>query len=100
MNLGLFLSKLEEFEWDKGNLEHIKKHKVGDKECEEVFLNKPLMILGDKKHSIYEERFKVFGRSNGGRHLALVITVRENKIRIVMARDQNKKERGDLNEKK
>jgi len=99
MNLSSFLSTLEEFEWDKGNLEHIKKHKVGYKECEEVFLNKRLIILGDEKHSIYEERFKVLGRSNVGRYLALVITVRGNKIRIVMARDQNKKERGDLNEK-
>ena len=99
MDLSLFLSKLEEFEWDKGNLEHIKKHKVGYKECEEVFLNKQLIILGDNKHSIYEERFKVFGKSSGGRYLALVVTVRENKIRVVMARDQNKKERGDLNEK-
>jgi len=100
MNLSIFLSKLEEFEWDKGNLEYIKKHKVGYKECEEVFLNKQLIILGDNKHSIYEERFKVFGRSSRGRHLALVVTIRENKIRIIMARDQNKKERGDLNEER
>jgi len=56
--------------------------------------------LGDNKHSIYEERFKVFGRSSRGRHLALVVTIRENKIRIIMARDQNKKERGDLNEER
>ncbi len=99
MNLSLFLSKLEKFEWDKGNLEHIKKHGVGYKECEEVFLNKQLIILGDEKHSVYEERLKIFGKSNEGRYLALVATVRENKIRILMARDQNKKERGDLNEK-
>ncbi|MEK7188271.1 MAG: BrnT family toxin [Patescibacteria group bacterium] len=96
MNLSLFLSKFEKFEWDKGNLEHIKKHKVDYKECEEVFLNKSLIILGDEKHSIYEERFKVFGKSNKRRSLALVITVRENKIRVLMARDQNNKERGDL----
>src|SRR3989339_54777 len=100
MNLSIFLSKLEEFEWDKGNLEYIKKHKVGYKECEEVFLNKQLIILGDNKHMIYEERFKVFGRSSRGRHLAIVVTIRENKIRIIMARDQNKKERGDLNEER
>ncbi|MEK7550262.1 MAG: BrnT family toxin [Patescibacteria group bacterium] len=96
MNLSLFLSKFEKFEWDKGNLEHIKKHKVNYNECEQVFSNKPLIILGDEKHSVYEERYKIFGKSNEGRYLALVITVREDKIRIVMARDQNKKERGDL----
>lgn len=96
INLNLPLSKLEEFEWDKGNLEHIKKHKVDYRECEELFSNKPLIILGDEKHSVYEERFKIFGKNNEGRFLALVITVRKNKIRIIMARDQNKKERNDL----
>ncbi len=95
-NLSLSLSKFEEFEWDDGNLEHIKKHRVDYNECEQVFSNKPLIILGDEKHSIYEERFKVFGKSDEDRLLALVITVRKNKIRVVMARDQNKKERGDL----
>lgn len=98
INLSSTLSKLEEFEWDKGNLEHIKKHKVDYFECEQVFSNKTLIILGDERHSIYEERFKVFGKSNEGRYLALVMTIRKNKIRIIMARDQNKTERRDLYE--
>lgn len=89
-------SKLEGFEWDHGNLGHIKKYRVEYKECEEVLFDEDVIFLGDDKHSIYEERFKVFGKSVKGRKLALVITVRSNKIRIIMARDQNKKERGDL----
>ena len=96
MDFNSAFSNIVEFEWDEGNLEHIKKHIVEDSECEQVFTNKPLIILGDEKHSVYEERFKIFGKSDEGRYLALVVTVRENKIRVVMARDQNKKERGDL----
>ena len=90
-------SRLEGFEWNFGNLEHIKKHKVGYKECEEVFFNKDIKIFKDNKHSIFEERFKIFGSSAENRKLALVVTIRNNKLRIVMARDQNKKEIGDLN---
>lgn len=95
--MNIDFSSLKGFEWDLGNLEHIKKHKVGYKECEEVFFGKTI-ILNDKKHSIYEERFKVFGKSVKGRKLALVVTIRGDRLRIVMARDQNKKERGELND--
>ena len=90
--------KLEGFEWDFGNLKHIKRHDVVYKECEEVFFSKNIKILKDNKHSIYEERFKIFGKSFENRKLALVVTIRHNKLRIVMARDQNKKERGELND--
>lgn len=96
--MNIDFSSLEGFEWDLGNLEHVKKHKVEYKECEEVFFSKNIKIFNDNKHSIYEERFKIFGNSSKNRKLALVVTIRNNKLRIVMARDQNKKERGELND--
>lgn len=92
------LSKLERFEWDKGNLEHIKKHKVNFKECEGVFSNKPLLISEDKKHSEIEERFEVLGITNQGRLIFLVFTIRNNRIRVVSARNQNKKEQKEFQE--
>ncbi len=87
------LSKIEGFDWDKGNLTHIKKHKVDYKECEEVFLNKPLFVSRDTAHSEIEERFQVLGLTNKGRLIFLAFTIRDNKIRIVSVRDQDKKER-------
>lgn len=86
-------SKLEGFDWDKGNLEHIKKHKVGYKECEEVFFNKPFLLSKDKAHSEMEKRFEVLGKTNNERLIFIVYTIRVSKIRIVSARDQNRKER-------
>ncbi len=83
---------LEGFEWDQGNLEHIKRHNVDYRECEDVFLNQPLIVFVDEKHSTTETRYKIFGVTTGGRKLALAITIRNNKIRVVMARDRNKKE--------
>lgn len=86
-------SKIEGFEWDKGNPEHVKKHKVDYKECEEVFVNKPLRVSKDEDHSDAEERFEVLGKTNKERLFFLVFTVRTNKIRVISARNQNKKER-------
>lgn len=86
------------FEWNQGNLDHIKKHKVLYTECEEVFLNKPLIVLFDEEHSEKEKRYKIFGITAKGRQLSLAITVRQNKIRIITARDQSKKERVALKE--
>lgn len=86
-------SKLEGFEWDFGNLEHIKKHKVSSKECEEVFFSIPIIVGLDIKHSEVEKRFEVLGKSKKGRRVFLVYTLRENYIRVISARDQNKKER-------
>lgn len=85
-------SKLDGFEWDNGNLGHIKKHNVDYRECEEAFLNKPLIVFVDEEHSAMEKRYKIFGVTTVRRKLALAITIRNNKIRVVMARDQNKKE--------
>lgn len=88
----LDLSKLEGFEWDEGNLEHIKKHHVSAKDCEEVFFNKPFLLSIDKAHSDIEERFQVLGLTDSKRLVFLVFTIRNNRIRVVSARDQNKRE--------
>jgi len=91
----LLLEKAEGFDWDEGNIDkNWKKHQVSNQETEEVFFNHPLLINLDKKHSSKKEiRFQVLGITNGGRRLFVVFTLRNNKIRIISARDQNKKER-------
>lgn len=90
--MDLDLAGIKGFDWDKGNLEHIKKHKVLYTECEEIFSNKPLIVNKDEAHSQLEERFRAFGQTSQGRSLTVIFTIRENEIRVVSARDQNKKE--------
>ena len=58
----------------------------------QVFFNQPL-IAPDTKHSQVEERFFALGRTDMDRYLFLVFTMRGRKIRIISARDMNKKER-------
>lgn len=88
------LSKIEGFEWDKGNVDKNRfKHDVNINECEEVFFNKPQVIAYDKAHSQREERYSILGQTTKGRKLNIIFTLRNNKIRAISARDQNKKER-------
>lgn len=82
------------FEWDKGNLDkNLVKHDVTNKEAEEIFGNNPLKIFPDLKHLEKEQRFLAYGVTNQNRRLAIVFTLRKEKIRVISARVQNKKER-------
>jgi uncharacterized protein len=88
------LDNLAGFDWDEGNKQkNWEKHKVDYRECEEAFFNRPLLVNKDVKHSSQEERYHVLGRTDTGRTLFLVFTIRNNKIRIISARDQSKNER-------
>ncbi len=83
------------FEWDKGNeIKNWLKHKVTGEEAEEVFTYVKRLILEDVKHSEKETRFILFGKTEKGRILFIVYTLRnENKkVRIISARDAHRKE--------
>jgi len=49
--------------------------------------------LDDYKHSIYEKRWAAFGKTDYGRKLTVIFTIRGNLIRVISARDMNQKER-------
>lgn len=84
----------EEFEWDEGNNnKNWLKHRVTIKECEEVFLNTPLVVFQDIKHSSREIRFVALGKTKMHRQLHIAFIIRKQNIRVISARDQNKKER-------
>ena len=82
------------FDWDSGNIyKNFKKHQVTCQEAEEVFNNKPLLVIQDQKHSLSETRFQALGVTNDNRHLFLSLTIRNKKIRIITVRNMNKKEK-------
>lgn len=88
------LSNINGFEWDKGNItKNWERHGVAHTECEEVFFNNPLIVKNDVTHSMTEVRYYVLGKTNAHRRLFLVFTVRNNKIRVISARDMSKEER-------
>jgi len=87
-------SVLTGFAWDEGNLtKSWEKHRVNRSECEEVFLNVPLLLHVDHKHSGQEDRFYLLGQTNSGRALFISFTIRETKVRVISARPMGRKER-------
>ena len=88
------LDAVEGFDWDEGNRDkNWVTHKVKPSECEMVFFNHPLIIIDDVKPSNSETRYYAFGKTDVDRALQIVFCLRKNKIRIISARDMNKKER-------
>jgi len=89
------LSKCTGFEWDEGNSEkNWLRHRVSRAECEQVFFHRPLVVYHDSKHSRSEERHYALGQTDSGRRLFMVFTVRDGLIRVISARDMNRRERG------
>lgn len=90
----LDVSNIDDFDWDDGNLDkNWITHQVSNSECEEIFFNLPLVLDDDREHSIEEKRYYALGQTNLNRWLFIVFTLRNNKIRVISARDMSKRER-------
>jgi uncharacterized DUF497 family protein len=90
----LLLFECTGFDWDTGNQEkNWGKHGVSTWECEQVFFNEPLLLLEDIKHSQTEKRIYALGKTDIERKLFILFTIQNKLIRIISARDMNKKER-------
>jgi uncharacterized DUF497 family protein len=89
-------TRLEGFEWDAGNARKSSdKHDVSQAEAEQVFLNEPLLIVEDPRHSLHEPRFHALGQTDLGRLLHVTFTLRDaaTRIRVISARAMSRKER-------
>ncbi|MGP8330561.1 MAG: BrnT family toxin [Methanosarcinaceae archaeon] len=85
--------KFAGFQWDEGNKnKNLIKHQVENWECEQVFFNEPLLVLDDPKHSFTEKRWAAFGMTDIGRYLVIIFTKRDELLRVISARDMNRKE--------
>jgi uncharacterized DUF497 family protein len=90
----VMLDNPNEFLWDKGNKgKNFIKHKVSDQECEESFFDQKKKIFKDVLHSHHEDRYILLGKTKEGRILFIVFMLRQERIRVISARDLNRKER-------
>lgn len=82
-----------EFEWDEGNADkNWIRHQVSRAECEQVFFNRPLVVGEDESHSQYELRYYALGQTDTGRLLFVVYTLRDERVRVISARDMTRRE--------
>jgi uncharacterized DUF497 family protein len=83
------------FDWDGGNREKCRKHGVSIAVIESLFRS-PLAVFPDPEHSDSEERFKAIGRTEDGRAVFVVFTLREHDgetlIRPISARYMRRRE--------
>ena len=90
------LAQLTGFDWDDGNSrKSTEKHSVIQSEAEQIFFNQPLLLLDDIAHSQKEARYHALGRTDDNRILHVTFTLRAKGtlIRVISARDMNRKER-------
>ena len=84
------------FEWDEKKAASNKsKHSVSFDEATTVFGDPLAITFGDPSHSDREDRFLTFGRSSDDKYLVVSHTDRDDKIRIISAREMTRKERSD-----
>jgi uncharacterized DUF497 family protein len=90
-----FFESLEGFQWDDGNSEKTwVRHEVSQAECEQQFLNRPIIVTFDEGHSELERRYVALGRADSGRQLTVVFTVRGFLLRVILGRPMSRRERG------
>jgi uncharacterized DUF497 family protein len=90
------IEQIAGFDWDDGNSrKSADKHDVSQTEAESVFFNDPLIVVEDTKHSEREQRLNALGKTAQDRPLHITFTLRQNgsTIRVISARDMNRKER-------
>jgi uncharacterized DUF497 family protein len=89
-----FFPDVEGFEWDDGNSsKNWKRHQVSQTEAEQVFLNRPVVVTTAGARSKTEPRQCAFGRTEAGRLLAVVFTIRGPLLRVISARPMSRRER-------
>jgi hypothetical protein len=92
----LDLSQTIGFDWDEANSgKSASKHSVSRAEAEQIFFDEQLLLADDVKHSQDEPRYHALGQTIEGRLLHVTFTLRDNqtRIRVIFARDANRRER-------
>ncbi|MFQ5801368.1 MAG: BrnT family toxin [Candidatus Methylomirabilales bacterium] len=80
--------RVERFDWDEDNIEHIARHGVLPEEVEEVFDFGP--YLRKAKGGLYA----AYGQTDAGRHLVVFFRYRaKGVIRVITARQMTGRER-------
>ena len=72
-----------EFDWDHENRKHLAAHRVAPVEFEQVLNNAPVDL--DYELADSEGRYRSIARTNSGRLLSVVWTIRNGKIRAITA---------------
>ena len=71
------------FDWDENNLRKIRAHRIKRGDVEQALANAPILIYEQSVGG--EPRFVYYGETDARRLLAVVLTERGDRIRVVTA---------------
>lgn len=80
------------FDWDDANISHVAQHGITPEEAEQVVLGNPL-DFGFDRSTEDEDRWSYIGDTANGDVLQVVITIREERIRVVTAFEPTRQDR-------
>ena len=81
------------FDWDESNtVKNWERHRVTPEEAEDVFFRDTFVMRSDPAHSKREKRYWALGKSANNRRLFVAFTIRRKLIRVISARDMNRRE--------
>jgi uncharacterized DUF497 family protein len=82
------------FQWDEGNAEkNWVQHQVSHGEAEQVFFNRPLVVVAGEQRAELTLRYYALGHTDASRLLFMVFTIRDDLIRVISARPMSRRER-------
>jgi uncharacterized protein len=71
------------FDWDENNRRKIRAHRVSTAEVKQALSRAPILIYEQEGEG--EDRYVYYGETERGRLLAIVMTERGDKIRVITA---------------
>jgi uncharacterized DUF497 family protein len=86
------------FEWDRHNLNKIKAHGINAAEVEQALSISPILIYEQDAEA--ESRYVYYGETAGLRLLAVVLTERNDKIRVITAYELDASQKRDYFERR
>ena len=86
------------FDWDQHNLKKIKAHKVAASEVEQVLSMSPVLVY--EQDAGGEPRYVYYGETASLRMLAVILTERGGKIRVITAYELDAGQKRDYLERR
>ena len=86
------------FEWDRHNLEKVRAHGIKASEVEEALSISPVVVY--EQDADGESRYVYYGETVGLRLIAVVLTERHGKIRVITAYDLDAGQKRDYLERR
>ena len=88
------MAKAGGFTADFGNAEkNWVQHRVSQGEAEQVFFNRPLVVVTGEQRTELTRRYYALGHTDASRLLFIVCTIRDDRIRVISARPMSRRER-------